>query len=535
MSLVLALAVLPACQSAPSTPSGAAPPLFRGLGHHHRAVGTSSPEAQRYFDQGLTFAYAFNHDEAIRSFQQATTLDPGCAMAWWGVALCHGPHINNPAMDETHSRALAWKASPRERALVGALAARYAWPAPADRSSLDRAYAEAMKFTHAQFPDDTDIATLYAESLMDLRPWDLWALDGTPRPETPEIVATLERVLAKAPDHPGANHLYIHAVEASRQPERAVPSATRLRTLVPAAGHLVHMPAHIDARVGRWDLACSDNRAAIAADSAYRKLVPHQGFYHVYMAHNHQFLAFACMMSGRSKEAIGSARQMVAAIPQEFVDQAGPLIDGILPLPLAALMRFGRWEEILAEPRPAESLPISTAMWHFTPGVALANTDRLAEAELEREELSRASAAVPADGHVGNSPAPSVVKIAGLVLDGEIAYKSARIDEALALLREAVAVEDTLRYDEPPDWLQPVRHTLGAVLLEAGRTDEAEQVYREDLNRWPGNGWSLYGLAQCLKAENDPGAGAAEEAFKQAWKDADTLIASTCLCVTPAK
>lgn len=545
-ALLVAAAVLASgCQSGPSYPGGAKEPLFTGMGSHHRAVTTQSRDAQVYFDQGLTFAYAFNHDEAIRSFKQAADFDPSCAMAWWGIALCNGPHINNPAMDEAHSKAawealtraqsLAATASPSEQALIKALSARYASPAPADRTGLDHDYAAAMRAAHQRFPGDNDIGTLYAESLMDLRPWDLWALDGTPRPETPDIISTLETVLASDSNHPGANHLYIHAVEASPTPDRGVPSATRLRTLVPAAGHLVHMPAHIDARVGRWDLACSDNRAAIKADAAYRKIVPTQGFYHIYMAHNHQFLAFACMMSGRSAEALSSAREMVAEIPPAFIAQAGPLVDGILPLPLATLMRFGRWDEILAEPAPAPGLPISASMWHFARGISYANTARPADAAREREAFVTAAAAVPPDATVGNSPASSVVKIAGLVLDGEIAYKAGRIDEAVNKFREAVTIEDTLRYDEPPDWLQPVRHTLGAVLLSEGRTKEAEQVYREDLKKWPGNGWSLYGLWQCLESEGDPGAPAAEKEFEEAWRDADTPITSTCLCVKRVK
>jgi tetratricopeptide (TPR) repeat protein len=287
--------------------TGSHPQLFQGLGSHHREVSHATAGGQKYFDQGLTFAFAFNHDEAIRSFTEAARLDPECAMNWWGIALCNGPHINNPEMDEQHSKAawealqkaksLSGKAAPVEQALITALESRYVDPAgklplkPQDRAPVDKAYAQAMFKVNKQFPSDSDVGTLYAESMMDLRPWDLWDLDGTPRPETGEIVKTLETVLKATPDHPGANHLYIHAVEASPQPERAVPAADRLTKLVPAAGHLVHMPAHIYARVGRWDDAATANRTAMTADAAYRKLSPTQGFYHIYMAHNAGFLA----------------------------------------------------------------------------------------------------------------------------------------------------------------------------------------------------------------------------------------------------
>ena len=524
------------------------PQLFAGMGSLHRKVTTNSPEAQKYFDQGLTFAYAFNHDEAIRSFAEAARLDSGCAAAWWGVALCNGPHINNPAMDPDHSKAawdalqkaksLASKASPQERALIEALEARYADPAkgkppesPPERAPFDKAYADAMATVHKQFPADVDVATLYAESLMDLRPWDLWDLDGTPRPETLEIGAVLESVIAASPNHPGANHLYVHAVEASPHPEKGVASADRLKTLVPAAGHLVHMPAHIYARVGRWEDAAAANRAAIAADAAYRKLSPEQGFYHVYMAHNRQFLAFGCMMQGRSEEATKATREMQEAIPPEFIENMAPVLDGFMPIGLEVLMRFGRWEDILKEPKPAENMPIFIAMWHCTRAVAYANTGRMKEALEERDAFRKAASAVPEDRMVGNSPAPTVLKIATHVLDGEIAFKQGNTDEAVSELKQAVEAEDTLRYDEPPDWMQPVRHTLGAVLLAAGRVKEAEKVYREDLKRWPENGWSLYGLSQALMKDGSPQAPAIEARFKQAWAGADIKIGSSCLCV----
>jgi tetratricopeptide (TPR) repeat protein len=522
--------------------------LYEGLGKHHRKVTTSSDEAQKYFDQGLLFTFAFNHDEAIKSYTEAAKLDPDMPMAWWGIALCNGPHINNAAMDEAHSKA-AWdalqkalalkdKGTPVERALIEALKARYADPAagklplsPEERKPLDKAYAEAMKGVFAQFKSDPDIGNLYAESLMDLRPWDLWSHEGKPRPETPEVIATLEHVLKISTEHPGANHLYIHAVEASPNPEKAVPSAERLGGIAPAAGHLVHMPAHIFARVGRWNDAAKSNRAAIIADANYRKMAPNQGFYHVYMAHNHGFLSFGCMMQGRSEESIKAAREMVAGVPQAFIDSSADVIDGYLPITMEALMRFGKWEEILKEPEPDPRLLVCRAIRHCTRAIAYANLNKIADAEREAGLFRTAAAAVPKERKVGNSPSESVMKVATLVMDGEIAFKKGSIDEAVKMLREAAKVEDTLNYNEPPDWMVPARHALGAILLQAGRAKEAEEVYRQDLKQWPENGWSLYGLAQSLKKQGSSEYDAVKARYAKAWEHADIKIESSCLCV----
>jgi tetratricopeptide (TPR) repeat protein len=542
-------AAVPAVAAPAAGDRGEAPPLFDGMGTHRRRITTSSAEAQRYFDQALVWAYAFNHDEAIRSFEHAARLDPACAMAWWGAALCHGPHINNPAMDRARStaawdalakaRALVAGASPVERRLIEALAARYADPAAGslpltfeERAPLDRAYAAAMKAVYDTYPDDTDVATLYAEALMDLRPWDLWdGATGEPRPETPEVVAVLERVLAADPDHPGANHLYVHAVEASRRPERAVGAADRLRRLVPASGHLVHMPAHIDVRTGRWDQAAEQNRQAAAIDAAYRARSPHQEFYRLYMAHNHHFLAYACMMLGRRDEAIDAARAMIAAVPAEWARENAALIDGYYPIEIEALLRFGQWDRLLAMEHPPEFLPITTALWRYARAASLGALGRLDEADAERERFRAAVAGVPAGAMMAINPASTVLAIAGHVLDGELAFRRGDTDGAVRHLREAVRIEDTLRYMEPPDWVQPARHSLGAVLLAAGRVDDAEKVYREDLARWPGNGWSLYGLWQCLERRGDAGAAEAEARFKEAWRHADTRLHATCLCI----
>lgn len=515
--------------------------LFDGMGSHHRTVSTASAEAQRYFDQGLTWAYAFNHDEAIRSFERAAELDPTLAMAWWGVALCHGPHINNAAMTAERSR-LAWDAlqravrlkggaSPVEQALIEALGARYAWPAPSDRRSLDEAYAAAMQEVYRQFPADVDVATLYAESLMDLQPWDLWTTTGEPKGRAAEIADVLEGVLATAPNHPGATHLYIHAVEASREPQRAVGAADALRSLVPASGHLTHMPSHIDVRIGRWSDAAEANRRAIAADAAYRQRSLRQNFYHVYMVHNAQFLAFTCMMLGRSEEAISAAKSAVTMLPASWIRENASLIDGYMTVHMDALKRFGKWDELLKLEAPPRCLPYTRAMWRFNRAVALAAQGNVAGAEQERKRFIAACDRVPENAVAHINPARRVLTLARHMLDGEIAY--ARRDYATATreLRSAIEIEDNLQYMEPPDWMQPVRHTLGVVLMDAGSYDEAEAVYREDLARWPENGWALLGLALAQEKQGKTALAADSRArFDKVWAAADIRPHATCLC-----
>ncbi len=545
-AFVTTSALLTLAPGAPEAKSARETPLFGNLGKHHRAVTTTSREAQRYFDQGLTLLYAFNHDEAIRSFREVAAIDPKCAMAWWGVAYANGPHINNPAMAPEQSaaawealgraRALVGGASEREAALIEALTARYADPPPADRAPLDEAFAEAMRRAWARYPDDADIGALCAEALMDVHPWDLWTQSGEAQPWTGEIVEILEEVMRRAPNHPLANHLYIHAVEASPAPERAVPAADRLPRLVPGAGHLVHMPAHIYSRVGRWADAAQANVRAIEVDRRYRARAPRQNFYAFYMAHNHHFLSWAAMMEGRSEAAIAAARDMIAGMPPEFMKESAFFADGFMTIALEALMRFGRWEEILAEPAPPDYLPITAAHRRFARGVAYAATGRVAEAKAEQAAFEEAAAKVTEEMIVGNNPARHVLSIARHQLAGEIAYREGRTDDAVAALREAVRLEDALKYNEAPDWIQPVRHTLGGVLLGAGRIAEAEEVYRADLVKNPENGWALYGLARCLRARGaDAGAGAearaVEARFKKAWRRADVTLETTCFCL----
>jgi len=529
-------------------------PFFEGMGPHARKVATTSAEAQRYFDQGLTWAFAFNHDEAIRSFEQAAKLDPACAMAYWGKALSLGPHINNPVMDEPASVA-AWtalqqalalaraensKITPIERELIEALASRYADPAAGklpltreERKPWDEAYAAAMKKVFAAHAKDADVATLYAESLMDLYPWDLYEpATHDPRPRTAEIVSTLEHAMKLDAKHPGANHLYIHAVEASPDPERAIAAANVLRTLVPASGHLVHMPAHIDVRTGGWALAAEQNRQASKIDNAYREISPQQGIYRIYMAHNDHFLAWSCMMLGRREEALTAARDMLRKIPVDFMQAAAPFVDPLASIELTVLMRFGLWDEILATPQPADYLPITSALWRFARGSALAAQGKVAEALVEQSAFRKAVAALPAKAMLQQNPASAGLAIADATLAGEIAFRQGRIDNAVKSLITAVNQEDALRYMEPPDWLQPARHSLGAILLSANRFAEAEAVYRADLKRWPENGWALYGLMRSLAAQQSPEVDTIRARFEKAWAQADIEIDATCLCVS---
>jgi tetratricopeptide (TPR) repeat protein len=541
VSLLLACA---ACKSAApdmDARSAVTDYLYDDLGNHHREIATTSKEAQRYFDQGLVLLFAFNHDEAIRSFNEAVQRDPSCVAAWWGIAVANGPHINNPTLDKAHedaalealgrAQALKSRASEVESALIDALARRYSTEHAEDRKPLDLAYADAMRAVWRAHPRDADVGTLFAESMMDLRPWDLWTHEGKPQPGTIEILETLEAVLKQAPNHPGANHLYIHATEASPHPERAIAAADRLRDLVPGAGHLVHMPAHIDLRLGHYAEASAANERAIQSDARHRELYPKDGFYHVYMAHNFQFLTYSSMMQGRSARALEAAHAMVDGIPPEFITAMGPIIDGLLPIVLHVDVRFGRWDDVLAYPEFPPELVIANAMRHYARGVALAAQGKVDEAAAERDQLAAAMMKVDEKAVVGNSLAPHVLAIAARMLSGEIAFRRGSLDDSFALLREAVELEDMLRYDEPPDWMMHARHALGAALMQAQRWSDAEAVFREDLAIHPDNGWALFGLARSLDAR-----GASDEAreararFEKAWSQADVELKSSCFC-----
>jgi len=514
---------------------GVAPPpapYFPELGRYHRAITTKSPDAQRYFDQGLLLLYAFNLEEAQRSFEHAALLDPGCASCSWGAGMALGPHINLAAQaDRTKAAhkaaqealARSGRAKPVERALIEALVTRYSDPPPADakaQRALDEAYAGAMRKVAARFPDDLDVQALFAESLMNLRPWDLWSKDGEPRPETPEIMATLERVMARDPRHPGANHYYIHTVEASPHPEKALAAAERLGGLT-QAGHLVHMPAHIYMRMGRYEAAAEANRKAIAAEKVYIEKAQPKGFHWMYVAHNPQFLMAASMMEGRRAEAVAAAREATGYMQPEMLRQM-PGYDFTLVYPQWVLLRFGSWDDALAEPSPPDDLRFAKAMWHAARGIALAARAKPEEAEAERASFEKVAAGIAPDATEGLNPAARLLTIARELLAGEIAARAGRTGEAVTHLRAATQAEDELNYNEPSDWYYPTRHHLGAALIAAGQGAEAQAVYEADLRRNPGNGWALAGLAASLKLQGKTADAAdARQRQQKAWERAD--------------
>jgi len=516
--------------------------LLDNLGNHSRTITTSSPDAQAYFNQGLRLIYAFNHDEAARAFAKALEFDSTCAMCYWGAGESLGPNYNMPAMSDRWS--VLWQAvqsaqnnaahaTPVEQALIAALAKRYSGPDPLPPEKMqpyNETYATAMGDVARQYPDDDDVQVFYAEALMTANPWKLWSADGKASPGTAEIVATLETVLARNPQHPGANHYYIHAVEASPQPEKAVAAAERLPGLIPGAGHIVHMPAHIFQRVGRYADAGAANRAGIKTDLAYiDKAKPPEWTYYsgMYLGHNYQFLGYAAAMQGRSAEALQATRDMRAHIP-DAVLHMGMGLDWYAAEPYFAMERFGRWGDVLAEPAPDPTLAALSSAYHYERAVALAATGKIDDAGKEKAQLDAIAAAKPADAPAGLNTAKDLMAVASLVASARIAIAQGKHDEAIATLREATSKEDALAYDEPADWFVPIRHLLGEELLKAGKAAEAEGVYRDDLQRHPDNGWALYGLAQALKAQQKVDAAATvEEQFKRAWKDADLALAAS--------
>jgi tetratricopeptide (TPR) repeat protein len=519
-------------------------PLYEGLGSYSRKITTDSPEAQRYFDQGLAFVQGFNHDAAIRAFQQAAQLDPECAMAHWGIALACGPHINSMVVPPTAAQ-LAWKeiglsqkysssASPVERRLIAALAKRYANPQPEDRTPLDSAYANAMGEVWKKYPKDPDVGAFFAEAMMDLRPWEQWTPEGKPQPGTDEILATLNAVLKLNPKHPFANHLYIHAVEASPHPERANAAADRLRNLQPGLGHMVHMPSHIDIRTGRWLDAVETNVKAVAADQNYQKVFgPPKGFLSVYVAHNRHMLAYAAMMTGQRDLAMKHIRAMVAELPTDFLKENAMQAEGFVAMPLEVMVRFGLWDEILAEPdKYADYMSFSRAFHHAARAIAFAAKGNTASARKAQSVFLERAKLVAKEESLGNNSCEAILDVMKPMVEGEILVAEGKIDRGIEHLRAAIKKEDVLKYDEPPGWLIPVRHSLGAVLMKQQRFAEAEQVYREDLARLPENGWSLLGLAKSLRKQkrNAEEVAQTQAKFEKVWAKADLAIGSSCLC-----
>jgi len=508
-------------QSQPAT-------LMSGLGDLHHPVSTSNPEAQKFFDQGLRLIFAFNHDEAARSFGRAAELDPKLAIAYWGVAEAVGPNYNDPASEDRFKQAheaiqkavdLSANASPSEQAYIQAMAKRF----PADpKSDLKRAaedYRDAMREVATKYPDDA--ATLFAESGMNLHPWGLWNLDGSPREGTEEVVSTLESVIKRDPNHMGAVHYYIHAVEASASPQRALAGATRLAAMAPAAGHLVHMPAHIYIRTGDYEAAIQTNEKAAAADRAYIQSSGAQGIYPaMYYSHNLHFIASAASMNGNYAEAKKAADMLAAHVGPHVKDM--PPLEAFMTVPLAVNLRFQKWNEILNAPQPSDDMKVTTTYWHFARGMALAATGKTGDAEAEYKTLEGVRDATSADAIFAmpfNNKTKDILTIATDVLGAKIALAKKDNASAITLLRHAVDIQDKLNYGEPPDWFSPVRESLGAALLMNGDAGGAEKVFRADLDRNPRNPRSLFGLQQALKSQGrNYDAGFVQKEFDAAWK-----------------
>ena len=535
--LLGAVGVVCAAEAESSTKPAA--PIFDGLGRHHHPISTTSKQAQRYFDQGLTLSYAFNHKEAIRSFRGALKHDPDCAMAYWGIAYASGPHVNRPMDQEDNDRAwaalqralaLKSKATAKEQAYIEAMAQRYQAGFAEDRSTLDKAYAAAMREVTRQFPDDLDAHTIFSEALMNTMPWDYWLKDRSPKPETEEAFAALRLVINRNPNHPGANHFFIHAVEAGPQPELGLPAADRLGGFAPQAGHLVHMPAHIYMRVGQYREAELANRSAVKADRSYIQHCAAQGFYPgAYYPHNEHFLWYATLFQGRSADALAAANKTAQVALENY---CGPkkAVEGprLRHLPWITLARFGRWDEVLKVPQPpaTNDFLIDRVMWHFARGLAFAAKPEAGQAATEHAEmakLAKSEAAKKLDSP--QFPATAMLGISELWLAGKVAEARGESGTALDRLRSAVEAEDALPYMEPAYWPIPVRPTLGAALLKAGKAGEAEAVFRQDVKLWPRNGWGLLGLEASLRAQGKTdSANLVQREFNEAWKRADTKL-----------
>ena len=527
----------------PTAPEASVHQDYYDIGDIHRQVTTDSPAAQLWFDRGLAMCYGFNHEEAIRCFRKSLMADPKMSMAYWGLAYAMGPNINNmeiPAHQIAQARfaldlaELHWNScSEVEKGLIAALGERYQTPVPEleQRIEMNTSYAEAMRKLRQEFPDDPTVAALFAESLMNLRPWDHWTKEGTAAEETPEILQTLEAAMEQWPEHPALCHLYIHAMEASPHPEKALPAANRLRGLVPGSGHLIHMPTHIDVLVGDYEQVIQTNLKAIQVDQEFVDREGVLNFYTLYRIHNYHFVVYGAMFDGQSELAMKTARELVRQIPPPMLQEQTDFLDAFVPMPLHVMIRFGRWEDILKEPQPAESLPMTTAVWHYARAIAFAATEQVAEAEAEQRKFTTAVSKVPETSFLFNNSSLDILKVAAEMIAGEIEYRRGNYDVAFKHLRQAVELDDALHYDEPWGWMQPARHALGALLLEQRQFAEAEQVYRADLQKRPHNPWSLHGLTAALTAQ-----GKSEEAakflaeFERASSRSDIQIDRSCFC-----
>jgi tetratricopeptide (TPR) repeat protein len=510
-------------------------PLLADLGSRHHKITTSSEDAQRYFDQGVTLCWAFNHPEAIRSFQRVAKLDPDCAMARWGLAFAYGPNINAPMGEDVNPKAyaaaqkaleLAPRASPKEQAYIRAMATRYAEKPPKDRGALDRAFADAMREVHTAYPDDLDAAVLFAESLMDTMPWNYWAEDGKPRPGTAEMIEVLEKALKADPLHPGANHYYVHAVEASPTPERGLAAAHRLRDLVPGSGHLVHMPSHIYLRVGQYHEASVCNERAIAADEAYIAKYKITGMYAaMYYPHNVHFLSYSTGLEGRKADSLRAARKLGDMVTDEAL-KLMPEAQWFKATTYLAPARLGEWEAVLREPAPADDHLFLRATYHYARGLAHLRRKELPEAEAELAMLETAAADERVKKlEVPSFPGPAIIAVYGTVLRAEVGGVRGKACDLTKGLHEAVRLQDKLPYMEPPYFYMPLRHRLAAALAETEQWDDAEAVLREDLKRNPENGWSLFGLLQCQRAAGRFATTVdTERRLRDAWKHAHVTL-----------
>ena len=515
-------------------------PVLEGLGDHHLEVTTSEERSQEFFDQGLKLTYGFNHSEALRAFKEAARIDPDNAMAYWGWALVLGPNLNLPMLPDPEIIDQAWEASqmamslrdkvsPKERDMIEALSKRYLEEPADNRTDLDRDYAQAMGALFEKYPDDDDIATLYAASLMNLNPWSYWYPDGQPRENTEELVAALETVVNRNPDHAGSRHYYIHAMEA-KHPDRAVAAADELGPLMPGAGHMVHMPSHIYMRVGRYADSYEANTNAVVADEGYITQCRAQGIYPLgYYPHNIHFMVWSAMFEGRSAESLAAARKVAEKIPADLPDEVWSVYELFRSQPYYAMVRFGMWDEILAEPKPIDRARVMIGVWHYARALAYLNTDNRGQAKRELKALRQMREEIKSEQYaIGFGSAEKLLTIAVEVVDGELAADRGKYDQALSHLEKAVRLEDSLPYSEPPEWYFPVRHVLGAMLIEAGYPAEAEVIYWSDLRRNPENGYALFGLEQSLRAQGkSEQSEAMAERFEKAWANADVTLTTS--------
>ncbi len=541
LGLMVVLLCLVGCQK----PAGESEtPLYYQVGVEKKVTTTSS-EAQLWFDRGLGLTYGFNHEEAIACFERAFEADPECAICYWGKAYALGPNYNNVEMTPEASQgayeavqlALSKKekASELERALIESLQHRYVLPAPEDRTELEKAYADAMRQVRAAYPDDADVAALTGEALLMLRPWKLWSPEGDPAAETWEIREVLEEGLERWPDHPALAHLYIHAMEAGPEVADLVPVAENLETLTPGLGHLIHMPSHIYTWTGRYDDVIRVNQRAVEVDMAFVEHAGRENFYTLYRMHNYHFVAYGAMFAGRREVALGAARELVSEIPpalltEDWID----FVDVFVGTPYHVMVRFGMWDEILADPGPqGDNVLAAQAIWRYARGIALASLGRVDDAVEEQKLYLQAVDAVPETRLLFNNPVKQILQVATAVLAGEIEYRRGNLEPAFDHLREAVTLDEQLNYDEPWGWMEPARHPLGALLTEQGRFKEAASVYEANLARYPNNGWALHGLAEGLEAlGKKEEAAAARGRFETAWADSDTDIPGSCFCRT---